>query len=53
VHARTVTSSRGSSFLLCRLSAADPWFSRYPVLPVRVCPGYTEGGGDAGPAGDP
>jgi hypothetical protein len=57
VHARTVTSSRGSRFLLCRLSAVDPWFPRYPVLPVRACGGYrpdpASGMRDAPSAGEP
>ena len=39
-HAQVVTSSRGSRFLLCRLSLTDPRFPRYPPLPVRECAGY-------------
>jgi hypothetical protein len=39
-HVDVVTSSRGSSFYLCTLSATRPEFPRYPVLPVRVCSGY-------------
>jgi hypothetical protein len=35
-----VTSSRGSTFYLCTLSATNPAFPRYPALPVRVCSGY-------------
>jgi hypothetical protein len=35
-----ITSSRGSTFYLCRLSERDPAFRRYPVLPVRECSGY-------------
>ena len=35
-----ITSSRGSVFYLCTLSASDPRFRRYPVLPVRQCDGY-------------
>jgi hypothetical protein len=38
--AEIVTSSRGSTFSLCRLSQTDPAFRRYPVLPVRHCSGY-------------
>jgi hypothetical protein len=48
-HARVVTSSRGSRFFLCRLSTVDPWFPRYPVLPVRVCPGHMPGSGTPDP----
>jgi hypothetical protein len=39
-HAQVVTSSRGSRFLLCRLSTIDPRYPRYPALPVRECTGY-------------
>ena len=35
-----VTSSRGATFYLCRLSETDPAFRRYPVLPVLRCTGY-------------
>ena len=38
--AEIVTSSRDATFHLCTLSATDPAFRRYPVLPVRVCSGY-------------
>jgi hypothetical protein len=40
VHAQIVVSSKGSSFVLCRLSEVDSAFRRYPTLPVIVCPGY-------------
>jgi hypothetical protein len=40
VHASIVTSSKGSTFYLCRLSETDPHFRKYPVLPVRSCSGY-------------
>jgi len=39
-HAQIVTSSKGSSFVLCRLSEYDPVFRRYTTLSVIVCPGY-------------
>ena len=39
-HAQIVTSARQSTFYLCRLSATDPRFAKYPVLPVRTCSGY-------------
>jgi hypothetical protein len=38
--ADVITSSRGSTFHLCALSATDPSFRRYPVLPVLACRGY-------------
>ena len=40
-HSQIVISSKGSSFVLCRLSEVDPTFRRYPTLPVIACPGYT------------
>jgi hypothetical protein len=40
VHAQIVTSSKGSTFYLCRLSETDPRFRKYPVLPVEHCSGY-------------
>ena len=48
-HAQVVTSARGSTFLLCRLSFVDARFAKYPALPVRQCSGYEERetGGDA------
>jgi hypothetical protein len=39
-HARLITSGKGSTFWLCRLSEHDPRFRKYPVLPVLRCPGY-------------
>ena len=40
-HVQIVRSSKGSSFVLCRLSEVDPAFRRYPALPVTACPGYS------------
>jgi hypothetical protein len=40
-HVQIITSSRGSSFVLCRLSEVDPEFRRYPTLPVIACPGHS------------
>jgi len=40
-HARTVPSSTGSTYVLCRLSLSDPRFPRYPTLPVMRCAGWT------------
>jgi hypothetical protein len=37
---RTVTSSRGSVFVLCERSKTDLRFPRYPPLPVTSCSGY-------------
>lgn len=39
-HGRTVRSDRGVVFWLCRRSATDPRFPRYPSLPVLACPGF-------------
>jgi hypothetical protein len=37
---RIVQSGKGSRFYLCRLSAVDPRFPKYPGIPVLRCPGY-------------
>jgi hypothetical protein len=39
-HARLITSSRGSWFSICELSAVDEGFPKYPRLPVTSCIGY-------------
>ncbi len=39
-HALHIESSRGSTFLFCQLSRSDPWFAKYPRLPMLSCPGY-------------
>lgn len=44
-HLRVVVSSRGSRFLLCRLSAEDPRYRRYPPQPVLSCEGFRDAGG--------
>jgi len=43
VHANRVVSARGSVFWLCRLSASDPGFVKYPRLPVLRCRGHRRG----------
>jgi hypothetical protein len=40
VHARRIVSERGSVFFLCRLSATDAGFPKYPRLPVLQCHGF-------------
>ena len=44
VHAVRVTSSRGSEFWQCGLSAVDARFPKYPRLPVLQCSGYLNDG---------
>jgi hypothetical protein len=39
-HVQTITSARQSTFYLCRRSASDPSFPKYPRLPVLECRGY-------------
>jgi hypothetical protein len=39
-HVKLITSSRAATFYMCRLSASDPRFPRYPRLPVIACDGY-------------
>lgn len=45
-HRHTITSRRGSTFLLCRKSEDDPRFPKYPPLPVLACAGFEHGPGD-------
>jgi len=47
--AEIVTSSRGSTFYLCRLANSDPRFVKYPALPVLECSGY-DGRAGSGPS---
>jgi hypothetical protein len=51
-HARIV-ESRTSRFWLCRLSASDPRFPKYPRLPVLACDGYERAPEGEPPARDP
>ncbi|MFN0008310.1 MAG: hypothetical protein ACKVXR_10405 [Planctomycetota bacterium] len=39
-HVKAVVSERGSTFLLCRKSAVDPRYPKYPPQPVVSCPGF-------------
>lgn len=41
---REVVTPRGSRFLLCQLSAADPAYPKYPPQPVVRCAGYRHRG---------
>ena len=47
VHAKVITSSKGSVFYLCQLSFTDPRFAKYPALPVLACSGYQAGAGSS------
>jgi hypothetical protein len=46
-HARRVPAAT-TLYWLCRLSASDPAFERYPRLPVRRCAGYRRADAGAG-----
>jgi len=39
-HMRRIVSDRDAVFFLCRLSATDASFPKYPRLPVLRCPGF-------------
>jgi hypothetical protein len=41
-HCQLIAGAR-TRFYLCRLSATDARFARYPRLPVLSCPGHQEG----------
>jgi len=51
-HRREVPGRRGALYLLCRRSAQDRSYPRYPRLPVVRCPGFegVPGPADASPA---
>ena len=40
-HVKRLYTKGCSVIYLCRLSASDPRFSKYPRLPVSACTGYT------------
>jgi len=40
VHAKLNPNTRGSVFLLCKLSREDKSFPKYPRVPVEKCPGF-------------
>lgn len=50
-HQRTVPASR-AVYSLCRLSADDPRFPRYPALPVLRCSGFARRTDDEDREGD-
>lgn len=45
-YTRRIENSRGSAFFLCRRAETDPRFSKYPQLPVRICPGFIAAEGE-------
>ena len=40
LHARRITSSRGSVFYMCEYWEIDPAYPRYPRLPVLQCAAF-------------
>jgi hypothetical protein len=40
VHAKLNPNTRGSVFLLCKLSREDKNFPKYPRVPVEKCAGF-------------
>ena len=40
VHVQVIANDRGSRFFLCRLSAVDRRFPKYPPQPVITCAGH-------------
>jgi hypothetical protein len=39
-YSRLIRSDRPSEFYLCAMHAANPYFAKYPRLPVTRCTGY-------------
>ena len=48
VHVQVIGNDRGSTFYLCRLSASDPGFPKYPRIPVLACSGFEDDSGKGG-----
>jgi hypothetical protein len=44
MHKREIISGKGSRFLLCQLSQADPRYPKYPPQPVVRCSGFVAPG---------
>ena len=42
LHARIVTSKRGSRFLLCARAKDDPAYPKSPPQPLPTCPGFDQ-----------
>ena len=40
VHAKRLNTKGGSVIFLCGLSAGNPAFAKFPLLPVTTCAGY-------------
>jgi len=40
IHSRRIQSDRGAVFYLCALHAGNPYFPKYPRLPVVYCAGH-------------
>jgi hypothetical protein len=40
VHSRLIRSDKPSEFYLCLMHNADPYYPKYPRLPVTRCPAY-------------
>jgi hypothetical protein len=51
-HVRTITSARGSVFLLCTRATSDPRYPKYPPQPVWACRGFEPRGADRPPRED-
>jgi hypothetical protein len=47
-HAVVVTSDRRSQFVRCLRAETDAGFAKYPVLPMRACPGFDGTGASRG-----
>ena len=44
VFRRVIISDKGSQFMLCEKSKADPRYPKYPRLPVVECDGFAPEG---------
>lgn len=46
-HARVLSTKIGAAIYVCRLSAKDQSFPKFPPLPVLACPGFAKPAQDA------
>jgi hypothetical protein len=52
-YARLIGSRRGSRFLLCERSRLEPYYAKYPRLPVLRCAGFRPRPAEAEPGQAP
>jgi len=49
LHRKSIHNDRGSVFTMCLRGLTDPYYPKYPRLPVLRCPGFRQAADPAGP----